>query len=92
MLCGLHPSKIIFLGTYTECSQAQLFFSGVQMTEKMNYKQSFSSSFSQFIHIWQNGIIGIKGIKKSKKATSSGAQPDSRDYYRFKSPMSNQLN
>ena len=39
------------------------------------------SSFSQFVKIWQNGIIVFKGFNNSKKFTSSEAWPDARDYY-----------
>ena len=36
-------------------------------------------------------VLAAKDLTKAKKVTSSGAQPDARDYYWFKSPMLNQL-
>ena len=36
-------------------------------------------------------VLASKDLTTAKKVTPSGAQPDSRDYYWFKSPMLNQL-
>ena len=47
--------------------------------------------FYSYYKVGRNCIIGVKGFNNSKKATSSGARPDARDYYWFKSPMPNQL-
>ena len=36
-------------------------------------------------------LLASKDLSTAKKVTSSGAQPDARDYYWFKSPMLKQL-
>ena len=47
--------------------------------------------FHSLYKVGRNGNIGIKGFKNTKKeVTSSGARPDARDYYWFKSPTPNQ--
>ena len=45
--------------------------------------------FHSLYKVGRNGIIGINGFNNSKKVTSSGARPDARDYYWFKSPVPN---
>ena len=35
-------------------------------------------------------VLASKDLTTAKKVTSSGARPDARDYYWFKSPMLNQ--
>ena len=35
-------------------------------------------------------LLASKDLTTAKKVTSSGARPDTRDYYWFKSPMTNQ--
>ena len=39
------------------------------------------SSFHNLYKVGRNSSTGIKGFNNSKKATSSEARPDARDYY-----------
>ena len=53
--------------------------------------EKFTPSFSQLIQSWQKWQYWHQMIKQQQKITSSGALPDARDYYWFRSPMLNQL-
>ena len=46
--------------------------------------------FHSLYKVGRNGIIVFKGFNNSKTiVASSGARPDARDYYWFRSPMRN---
>ena len=36
-------------------------------------------------------LLYLKDLTTAKKVTASGARPDARDYYWFRSPMPNQI-
>ena len=47
--------------------------------------------FTVYTKLAEMAFLASKDLTTAKKVTSSGAQPDARDYYRFRSPVPYQL-